>query len=320
MEYIDYYKILGVDKNADEKAIKKAYRKLAIKYHPDKNKGNKQAEEKFKQINEAYTVLSDPEKRKMYDKYGKDWEKFQEAEKHYKQYGGAGAQGGAYGGGFEGFSGFEGFDFGGAGGGGAQYYGNANDFSDFFNMFFGGASRGSRSRRMSFKGQDYSAVAEITLDEAYHGTSRLLEINNKKIRVKFKPGVRDGQKLKIKGKGAPGVNGGEPGDLYIKVKILPHPRFQRDGDDLRTTVDVDLYTAVLGGEVEVPTLDGKKVKIKIPPGTQNGKVFRVRGKGMPKYRRPGEYGDLYIKVNVKIPQNLTPQQKELFEKLRELSK
>ena len=312
MEYIDYYNILGVDKNADEKTIKKAYRKLALKYHPDKNKGDKKAEEKFKQINEAYTVLSDPEKRKKYDKYGKDWEQFEAAEKHYKQYG--------KGQGSSGYGGFGGFEFNG-GNSRTQYFGDANDFSDFFNMFFGGGSSAggsSRSRRMSFKGQDYSAVAEITLEEAYHGTSRLLDLNNKKIRVKFKPGVKDGQKLKIKGKGAPGVNGGEPGDLYIKIKVLPHPVFERDGDNLKTTVDIDLYTAVLGGEVEVKTLDGKKVKIKIPAGTQNGKVFRVKGKGMPNYNNPNVHGDLYIKVRVKIPEKLTPKQKELFEQLRDM--
>ncbi len=309
MKYIDYYKVLGIDKNADEKQIKKAYRKLAVKYHPDKNKGNKQAEEKFKEINEAYTVLSDPEKRKKYDQYGHDWEKFQ----HSGQGAGANYD-------FGGAGGYGGFKF---GGGGTQFeFGGDSDFSDFFNMFFGGSGRGfttGRSARAT-KGQDYSAIAEITLEEAYHGTSRLIELGGKKIRVKFKPGVKNGQKLKIKGKGAPGRNGGSPGDLYIEVRISNNTGFERNGTDLRKKLDVDLYTAVLGGEMEVETLDHKKVKIKIPAGTQNGKVFRIKGKGMPKYNMSGSYGDLYLVTNILIPKNLTAEEKSLFEKLRDLRK
>ncbi len=309
MKYIDYYKILGVDKNADDKQIKKAYRKLALKYHPDKNKGNKQAEEKFKEINEAYTVLSDPEKRKKYDQYGHDWEKFQHAGQgagEYYDFGGG--------------AGFGGFNF---GGGGTQFeFGGDSDFSDFFNMFFGGGGRGFTTGRSArpVKGQDYSAVANITLEEAYTGTSRLLDLGGKKIRVKFKPGVKNGQKLKIKGKGAPGRNGGPSGDLIIEVRISNNTGFERDGTDLRKKLDVDLYTAVLGGEMEVETLDRKKVKIKIPAGTQNGKVFRIKGKGMPKYNSSGSYGDLYLVTNVLIPKNLTSEEKTLFEKLRDLRK
>ena len=309
MKYIDYYKILGIDKNADAKQIKKAYRKLAVKYHPDKNKGNKQAEEKFKEINEAYTVLSDPEKRKKYDQYGHDWEKFEHA--------GQGA-GGSYN--FGGAGGAGGFNF---GGGGTQFeFGGDSDFSDFFNMFFGGSGRGFTSGRSAraTKGQDYSAIAEITLDEAYHGTSRLIELGGKKIRVKFKPGVKNGQKLKIKGKGAPGRNGGSAGDLYIEVRIANNSGFERDGADLRKNINVDLYTAVLGGEMEVETLDHKKVKIKIPAGTQNGKVFRIKGKGMPKYNSTGAHGDLYLVTNILIPKNLSAEERALFEKLRDLKK
>ncbi len=306
MQYIDYYKILGINKTASEKEIKKAYRKLAVKYHPDKNKGNKQAEEKFKEINEAYTVLSDPEKRKKYDKYGHDWEKFEQAEQNGAHFDFGQGQGTG------------GFDFGGSG---AQFeFGQGSEFSDFFNMFFGGGSRGFNTGRAAraTKGQDYSAIAEITLEEAFHGTSRLIELGGKKIRVKFKPGVKNGQKLKIKGKGAPGRNGGSPGDLFIEVKISNNTGFERKGVDLRKKLDVDLFTAVLGGELEVETLDHKKVKIKIPAGTQNGKVFRIKGKGMPKYNMPGHFGDLYLEVNVIIPQNLTNEEKSLFEKLKKL--
>ncbi len=310
MQYIDYYKILGVDKKADEKQIKKAYRKLALKYHPDKNKGNKQAEERFKEINEAYTVLSDPEKRKKYDKYGHDWEKFQYAE----------SAGGNFD--FGGGAGFGGFKFGGSQGGGTQFeFGGSSDFSDFFNMFFGGGSRGNfrtGGYARPMKGQDYSTIAEITLEEAYNGTSRLIELGGKKIRVKFKAGVKHGQKLKIKGKGAPGRNGGPAGDLYLEVRVINNTDFKREGNELRKKINVDLYTAVLGGDVEVTTIDHKKVKIKIPQGTQNGKVFRIKGKGMPVYGSTNRYGDLYLELDIKIPTNLSEQEKELFEKLRSI--
>ena len=301
MQYIDYYKVLGIDKNATEKEIKKAYRKLAVKYHPDKNKGNKQAEEKFKEINEAYTVLSDPEKRKKYDQFGHDWEKYEQA-----------GQGGYD---FDFHGGPGGFNFGGSG---THFeFGEGSDFSDFFNMFFGGGrgfSSGRSARQM--KGQDYSAVANITLKEAYEGTTRLIELGSKKIRVKFKPGVKNGQKLKIKGKGAPGRNGGPAGDLYININIAKDTEFIREGNDLRKKIDIDLYTALLGGEVEVNTLDNKKVKIKIPKGTQNGKVFRIKGKGMPKYNTTSSFGDLYLEVNVKIPENLSKEEIECFKKLK----
>ena len=303
MEYKDYYKILGVDKKASQDDIKKAFRKLAVKYHPDKNKDNRAAEEKFKLINEANEVLSDPEKRKKYDTLGENWRQYEHA--------GSRPSGGARSG--NGRSGpftFEGdfSDIFGQGGG--------SGFSDFFEQFFGGGAAGGerRSRTTHFKGQDYQTEMEITLEEAYHGTHRLIQLEDEKLRIATKPGVHDDQQLRIKGKGGKGSNESH-GDLYVRVSVAPHPRYSRKGDDLYATQTIDLFTAVLGGSAIVDTMSGQ-IKIKIDPGTQGGKTIRIRGKGMPVYGKVNQFGDLYVELQVHIPEQLTDKQRELFEQLK----
>ena len=313
MNYKDYYQILGISKNASESDIKKSYRKLALKYHPDKNQGNRAAEEKFKEVNEAYQVLSDPEKRKKYDEFGEDW-------RHYQQ---SGSQGpydwsqwkGADQGRASGYQAFSG-DF-------SDAFGEGG-FSDFFETLFGSAfdrggrtGRGSRAGSMPVKGQDYKAEVEISLEEAFHGTARILELNGQKLRIKMKPGVADNQMLRIKGKGAPGVNGGPSGDLYLTIHIIPHPHFERRGDDLHVSIPVHLYTLILGGKTLIRTMSGS-VKIDIPAGTEFGKILRLKGLGMPIYNKPGSFGDMYAKLNVQIPKNLSDQEMELFRKLNNL--
>ncbi|MDX5420706.1 MAG: J domain-containing protein [Hymenobacteraceae bacterium] len=309
MEYKDYYKILGVDKTASQADIKKAYRALAKKYHPDKTKGDTAAEDKFKDISEAYEVLGDAEKRKQYDQLGANWRQFQQGGFG----GGRGQQYGQPGGGFGGtfYEGDFSDMFGGGGGEG---------FSDFFQQFFGGAAGGGygqRSGRAAAKGQDYEAEMEITLQEAYEGTSRLLNVNNQQLRITTKPGVADGQVLRIKGKGGPAIGGGVSGDLYIKVLVKPDPRFERKGDDLYSDLTINLFTAILGGSAQVNTMSGQ-LKLTIPEGTQNGKVLRLRGKGMPVYGKPDQHGNLYVKINVKLPVRLSGEERELFEKLRDM--
>lgn len=318
MEYKDYYKILGVDKNASEKEIKSAFRKLARKHHPDVNPNDPQAEARFKEINEAYEVLSDPEKRTKYDQLGSDWQRWQRA-------------GGRPGD-------FDWSRWTAAPGGGRVHvrYGTPDDledllgrgtpFSDFFNSIFrglgGGASRtggfgGFDYQPQAQRGQDLEHEVEISLAESYHGTSRLLTKDGRRLEVKIPPGAKTGTRVRVRGEGGGGVAGGQARDLYLKVKVARDPRFERKGDDLHTTVQVDLYTVVLGGEVRVPTLTGD-VNLKIPPGSQNGQVFRLRGKGMPKLRRNTQYGDLYARLDVRLPTKLTPKQRELFEQLRQL--
>lgn len=303
MDYKDYYKVLGVAKNATEAEIKKAYRKLAVKYHPDKNQGNKEAEAKFKEVAEAYEVLKDPDKREKYDEMGSNW-------KYYQQQGASGG-------------GSQQYRSGAPGGGGFQFEGDLNDlfgasggnFSDFFQSFFGGRGQGSAAYAM--KGQDYRAEANITLEEAYHGTNRLFELNGQKLRIKIKPGIADGQLLKIKGKGAPGMQGGPAGDLLINVSVEKHPLYTRKGNDLYKDVAVDLYTAVLGGKINVDTIKGK-VKVSIPQSTESGKLLRIKDRGMPHYNEPGKFGDLYIKLDIKMPQNLSPEETALFRKLESI--
>ncbi|GAB4375399.1 MAG: J domain-containing protein [Salibacteraceae bacterium] len=314
MEYKDYYKILGVSKSATQDEIKKAYRKLAVKYHPDKNQGNKNAEEKFKEISEAYEVLSDPEKRKFYDQLGPNWKQYQQAGFDPSAAGGARGFGNA-GNGQRYYYQFEGDP--------SEIFGDAGGFSDFFEAFFGGRGRrrsgfGGSSAFSGFEdqsaGRDLAGELHISLNEAYTGTERIVDLGGEKIRVKIKPGAYDGLKLRVKGKGEKGGSG-KPGDLYLTVRVAAHPDFQRKGDDLYTTKKIDLFTALLGGSVEVQTLAGR-VKLKIPEGVQNGKVFRLKGKGMAVYGKTS-HGDLYVKCEVEIPERLTDEQKSLVRKLKQ---
>ncbi len=303
MAFIDYYKILGLEKNVSADDIKKAYRKLARKYHPDMNPNDKEAEKKFKEINEANEVLSNPENRAKYDKYGEHWkhgEEYERAQQQQRQQQYSGNSGGAS---------FSGADF-----------GEGEDFSDFFQSMFGGAgggfgrsSRGSASGK--FKGQDVSAELTLSLRDAAKTHQQTFDINAKKVRITIPAGVYDGQQIKLKGHGNPGVNGGPNGDLYITFNIAEDKDFKREGDNLRTSVDIDLYTAVLGGDVTIQTLDGS-VNLKVKPETQNGTTVRLKGKGFPVYKQEGQSGDLYVTYNVKIPTNLTDRQKELFQQLK----
>jgi curved DNA-binding protein len=300
MDYKDYYKILGVDKKASQEEIKKAYRKLAVKYHPDKNRDNKEAEEKFKLANEANEVLSDPKKRKKYDELGENWRQYEHA--------GTGHGGRAGGNGRTGGYTYEG-DFGDMFGQGS----GTSGFSDFFEQFFAG--RGGRpSGGADFKGQDYESEMEITLEEAYHGGNRLIQLENEQLRITTKPGAYEDQLLRIKDKGGRGSKD-RHGDLYVRVRVQPHPQFARKGDDLYTTNNIDVYTAVLGGSTIVNTLNGQ-LKVKIPSGTQSGKVIRIKGKGMPVYGKSNMFGDLYVELHVHLPEVLTDKQRQLFEQLR----
>ena len=300
MDFIDYYQVLGVNKNATEEEIKKAYRKLARKYHPDLNPNDKEANKKFQQINEANEVLSDPEKRKKYDQYGKDWkhaEEFEKAKQSRQQW--AGANTGA-----EGFSGFSGgFD--------------EEGFSDFFQSMFGSGGR-RRASQAKFRGEDYNAELHLSLKDAYKTHQQILKVKDKNIRIKIPAGVENGQIIKLKGHGGPGINGGPNGDLYITFVIADDPNFKRLGNDLYKTVDLDLYTAVLGGEIMIDTMDGK-VKLKVKPETQNSTVTRLKEKGFPVYKKEGSFGDLYITYSIKIPTHLTEKQKELFRELQKTS-
>lgn len=292
MEYIDYYKILGVSKNASEEEIKKAYRKLARKYHPDLNPNDKEAEKKFKEVNEANEVLSNAESRKKYDEYGKDWkhsEQFEQAKQQRQQQGGQDFS--------ESFSG--------------------EDFSDFFESVFGGGASRGKSSSVKFKGQDYNAELQLNLRDVYTTQKQTLTVNGKNIRITVPAGVKNGQVIKIGGYGGQGVNGGPNGDLYIKFTILNNTRFKLDDEgNLYTTVDLDLYKALLGGEIMVDTFDGK-VKLNVHPETQNGTKIKLKGKGFPIYKKEGVFGDLFITYSVVLPKNLTEKEKEL---LNELSK
>lgn len=304
MEYKDYYQILGVDKKATQDEIKKAYRKLAIQYHPDKNAGNKEVEEKFKLITEANSVLSDPEKRKKYDQLGENWQQFEQAGQQGGNPFGGGAGGQYY------YEGDIGDMFGGAQGG--------SGFSDFFEQFFGqrtGGAAGGRQR--AHRGHDFETQMEISLEEAYTGTSRIIQLESEKLRISTRPGAYTGQLLRIKGKGGKGSTAQHHGDLFVRITVAAHPQFKRTGNDLYITQPVDLYSAVLGGEVIVPTLTGK-IKVKIEPGTQNNKTIRIKGKGMPVADNANQFGDLYVQLHVLIPEKLSDKQKELFEQLKQL--
>jgi curved DNA-binding protein len=302
MDYIDYYKALGITKSATEAEIKKAYRKLARKYHPDLNPNDKEAEKKFKEINEANEVLSNPENRKKYDKYGKDWKHADEFEKagydpNQQQY--SRQQQGSS----QSYS-----DFGGDFAGG--------DFSDFFNSMYGSAGRSSRGQA-KYRGQDFNAELQLDLTAAYTTHKQNLNVNGKNIRITIPAGVENGQIIKIPNHGAPGANGGPNGDLYITFTIENNSDFRREGNNLYADVDLDLYTAILGGEVYVNTFDSK-VKIKVAPETQPGTKVKLKGKGFPVYKKENQFGDLYITYTLKIPTNLSAKEKELFQELAKL--
>ncbi|MGC9468209.1 MAG: DnaJ C-terminal domain-containing protein [Anaerolineae bacterium] len=340
MEYRDYYGVLGVSKDASEKEIKQAFRKLARKYHPDMNPDDDRAEDKFKEVNEAYEVLSDPEKRKLYDQFGSEWKTWQQRggspEDFWQQWGGQ--QGtrpggvrytyttgpGGFGGGAEDiFSDFFQQLFGGLGGmQGREGYGGdyrrdyGREYGSFGDLFSGGM--GGRGQPQPRRGRDYEQPVEITLEEAYHGTKRVFQIGDQRIEVSIPAGAKTGTRVRVAGKGSPGAAGGPSGDLFLVINVAPHPQFERDGDNLETTAETSLYTAVLGGEVRVPLPDGHSVMLSVPPETQSGTRFRLRGKGMPVLNQPGQRGDLYAVIEVRVPQSLTDRERELFEELRDL--
>jgi curved DNA-binding protein len=297
MEFVDYYKLLGVEKNATTKDIKSAYRKLARKYHPDLNPNDKDAKKKFQEINEANEVLSDPEKRKKYDKFGKDWNtsaQFEQQQQQRQQQYSQSRQSGH------------------------SSSGSFSDFSDFFESMFGEASASGpgRGRHIKYRGEDFNAELELDLADAYKTHQQTLSVNDKKIRITVPAGIENGQTIKISGHGGKGINGGPDGDLYLTFLIRDDPSFKRRGYDLFTTVELDLYTAVLGGEITIDTLNGK-VRLKVKPETQNGAKVKLKGKGFPVYRKEGQFGDLFITYSIKIPTNLTERQKNLFRQLSE---
>jgi curved DNA-binding protein len=294
MAFIDYYKVLEIDKNATEAEVKKAYRKLARKYHPDLNPNDKESERKFKEINEANEVLSHPENRKKYDQYGEDWKQSDEYNQAKQQ---QSRRGGPQGG------------FGGFSGGG--------DYSDFFESMFGGRSAGGRSRNSAYKGEDYNAELNLDLKDVYTTHKQGLTVKGKNIRLTIPAGVENGQKIKINGLGGEGINGGPKGDLYITFTIENRTKFKLDKHDLHATETIDLYSAILGGEITVDTFDGK-VKLKVMPGTQNGTKVKLKGKGFPIYKKEGHFGDLYITYQIMIPTNLSEKEKELFLELSKL--
>ncbi|MGP8214444.1 MAG: DnaJ C-terminal domain-containing protein [Bacteroidia bacterium] len=304
MDFRDYYKILGVERNASADEIKKAYRKLALKYHPDKNPGNKTAEEKFKEINEANEVLSDPEKRKKYDQLGESWNSHQQQRGNTNDNFDWSRWSAQPGGGFS------------AGRGGSMFE-EEGGFSDFFESIFGGHFGGRGN--VAMKGQDYRAEIEVSLEEVYHGSTRRIQVNGQTLQIKVKPGVKNGQVLRLKGKGARGANGGPQGDLYLTVVIAAHPHYEVKGFDLYCDVPVNLYTAVLGGKQVIKTLKGN-IRIDIPKATENGQVLRLKGLGMPAFEKANEHGDLYAKVNVVMPKNLSDKELALFKELAAIRK
>jgi len=324
LDFKDYYTTLGVPKTASEKEIKQAYRKLARKHHPDVNPGDKSAEAKFKEINEAYEVLGDPEKRRKYDELGANWRAYEQAQQQGQPWG-APFGGGAYS-----------ANTGGAGGYRTMteeemrdLFGNEDPFSDFFKTFFGGGGssgggrqRAGRATRVQ-KGRDIEHEVDLTLEEAFHGATRRMSIKEgghaRSVDVRIPVGVKDGSRVRAAGEGESGANGGVAGDLYLRVRIRPHAMFERKGDDLHSRVAVPVTTAVLGGEAQVPTISGA-VRLKIPESTQNGQVFRLKGHGMPAVGKPDDRGDLYATVDVQLPRSLTKEQREHYEALRKSEK
>jgi DnaJ-class molecular chaperone len=323
VEFKDYYATLGVAKTATDKEIKQAFRKLARKYHPDVNPGDKAAEARFKEINEAHEVLSDPDKRRKYDELGANWRMYEQA--------------GAHGGGQDPFAGWS-VNMGGGGGGGyrtmteeevREMFGSDNPFSDFFKTFFGGGEpdtgrRTGRGRGRARKGRDVEDELPLTLDEAFHGTTRRLAIKHdghaRTVDVRIPAGVNDGSRVRVAGEGEHGTGGAGAGDLYLRIRLAPHPTFQRKGADLHASVPLPLTTAVLGGEADVPTLEGRPLRLRIPAGTQNGQVFRLRGHGMPLVGKSQTRGDLYATAAVQLPRTLTAEQRQHFEALARLEK
>ena len=324
MDFKDYYSTLGVAKTASEKEIKGAFRKLARKHHPDVNPGDKSAETRFKELNEAYEVLGDPAKRKTYDELGANWRQYEQA--------GAG-------GGFDPRAGGFNVNYGGAPGGGYrtmtqeemnEMFGGANPFSDFFQTFFGGMGaeaeepgrRAGRGRSRSRQGRDLEQELELTLEDAYQGALRRFAMSqdgqSHTVDVRIPAGVNEGSRVRVAGEGEQGVGGAKAGDLYLRIRLVPHHKFERKGKDLFTRVGVPLTTAVLGGEAEVTTLAGKALRLKVPAATQNGQVFRLKGHGMPTAGKPDEQGDLYATVDVQLPKELSPEQRQHFEALRTL--
>lgn len=333
MEFKDYYQTLGVTKSASEKEIKQAFRKLARKFHPDVNPGDKSSETKFKEINEAYEVLGDPAKRRKYDDLGANWRMYEQAQQQGQPWPG-GAPFGGFGEGAGG--GTWTINMGGPGGYRTmseeemhELFGNEDPFSDFFRTFFGGgaAREGARGRQTraprSHKGRDIEHEVELTLEEAYHGATRRISIKQgghaRSVDVRIPPGVKDGSRVRAAGEGESGSNGGMAGDLYLRVKIRPHPVFERKGNDLHAKVPVSVTTAVLGGEAQVPTITGA-VRLKIPETTQSGQVFRLKGHGMPAVGKPDERGDLYATVEVQLPRSLTKDQRHHYEALAKLDR
>ncbi len=324
MDFKDYYSTLGVAKTATGKEIKQAYRKLARKHHPDVNPGNQSAESKFKEINEAHEVLGDPEKRKKYDELGANWRMYEQAGAGGGP--GAGPQGGAYN-----------VHFGGGAPGGGfrtmteeemrEMFGDADPFSDFFHTFFGGSmgAEGARGGRKSArKGRDFEQEIQLGLEDAFGGTMRRLSIKQdghaRTVDVRIPPGVADGSRVRVAGEGEHGAGGAQSGDLYLRIRVAPHAQFERKGKDLYKHVTIPLTTAVLGGEVDVTTIAGKSLRLKIPPTTQHGQVLRLKGHGMPAVGKPDERGDLYATIGVELPRQLTPEQRTHFEALQNLEK
>lgn len=301
MAYIDYYNILGVSKDASQEDIKKAFKKLARKYHPDLNPNDPEAHRKFQEINEANEVLSDPEKRKKYDEYGENWKHADEYEAQQQQYSRNNGGNGSFHTSFWSSDGDV----------------NGSGFSDFFEQMFGSHRKG-RDGQYGYRGQDYTAELHLSLTDAAETHKQILTVNGKKLRITVPAGVTDGQTIKLAGQGGEGANGGPAGDLYITFIIDNNTRFKREGDDLYATAPLDLYTALLGGEVIVDTLNGK-VKLKVQEGTQNGSKIRLRGKGFPVYKQDGVFGDLIITYNITIPTNLTDKQKDLLRQIQTLS-
>jgi curved DNA-binding protein len=329
MEFKDYYATLGVSKTASAKEVKQAFRKMARKYHPDVNPGDKTAEAKFKEVNEAYEVVGDPEKRKKYDELGSNWKMYEQAQRS-----GAGGAGG--------------FDpsqwnvnFGGGGGQGnyrtmtpeemQDLFGNEDPFSDFFHAFFSGGEpqmrgrggrAGSRAPRPR-QGRDVEHPLDLSIEDAYHGATRRLSLKHdglsKNVDVRIPPGVGEGSRVRVSGEGEQGSGGAGSGDLYLRIHMSPDSRFERKGQDLHAKVRVPVTTAVLGGEAEVPNPGGKPIRLRIPPGTQNGQVFRLKGKGMPMVGKPGEFGDLYATVEAELPRQLTPEERSHYEALAKLA-